>query len=274
MTDPWKAAFARFLDAALPYLDEIVIAGGWASRLHRLSPHAVELDFAPLLTSDVDTATPSVLPKREQTLGERMIRYGFVEQLSTNFKPPVTRYTLEEPEGFEVEFVANLSGGYRKWGGTEDATVEVAGITAQKLHYVDLLLVRPWTVKLRPQDGYPMEAKVLNVRVPNPVSYIVQKLLIYKHRRNKAAKDVLYIHDTLKVFGDAEDKLREEWLNLHAKMPPKWRHRCRARSSQIGSSDCAHVVQAAGIARAAGRSLDADIIATVLRVGLIFLERE
>jgi len=48
MTTPSNAAFARFLDAADPYLPHIVIAGGWASRLHRLCPRATAPDFMPL----------------------------------------------------------------------------------------------------------------------------------------------------------------------------------------------------------------------------------
>jgi hypothetical protein len=47
----------------------------------------------------------------------------------------------------------------------------------------------------------PVEGSVELV-VPNPVSFIVQKLLIHKRRDdNKKAQDVLYIHDSLELFG-------------------------------------------------------------------------
>ncbi len=48
--------------------------------------------------------------------------------------------------------------------------------------------------------------------LPNPVSFIIQKLLIHgKRQPNKRAQDLLYIHDTLELFGGALDDLRTVW---------------------------------------------------------------
>jgi len=48
----------------------------------------------------------------------------------------------------------------------------------------------------------------------NPVSYIVQKLLVSgKRKPDERAKDVLYIHDTLELFGSSIPELRAVWFD-------------------------------------------------------------
>src|SRR6266478_3248182 len=42
-----------------PWLDQVVVIGGWAHRLHRLHPAAQALDYAPLQTLDADVALPT-----------------------------------------------------------------------------------------------------------------------------------------------------------------------------------------------------------------------
>ena len=135
------------------------------------------------------------MPAREHGLNELMVASNFTEEPSSEFTPPVTHYVLDEPKGFDVEFLTNLPAGEYRRDGTPNATVAVAGVTALRLHYVRLLLVAPWTVTVRPEDGYPVAAAEVSLRIPNPASYVVQKLLIHKDRKGKAAKDVLYIHD-------------------------------------------------------------------------------
>jgi hypothetical protein len=50
--------------------------------------------------------------------------------------------------------------------------------------------------------------------VPNPVSFIVQKILVHDERKpGKKAQDVLYIHDTLELFGGALDELGALWAD-------------------------------------------------------------
>ena len=50
--------FARLVDALEPWLDQVVIIGGWAHRLYRLHPLAQPLDYEPLGTFDTDIAVP------------------------------------------------------------------------------------------------------------------------------------------------------------------------------------------------------------------------
>ena len=42
-----RDAFKRLLAALEPWLDRVVIIGGWAHQLYRLHPHAQELTYPP-----------------------------------------------------------------------------------------------------------------------------------------------------------------------------------------------------------------------------------
>ena len=86
-----------------------------------------------------------------------------------------------------------------------------SGITAQKMRHLELLLVSPWDLRIRPGKEIPIAADV-ELFVANPTSFIVQKLLIHSDRPpRKKAQDILYIHDTLELFGGALGDLRRLW---------------------------------------------------------------
>jgi hypothetical protein len=68
---------------------------------------------------------------------------------------------------------------------------------------------------------------------PKPKSFIVQKLLIQKYRDpKKQAQDVLYIHDTLELFGSSLEELRRVWED---KVRPKMSAKTARRSESLGS---------------------------------------
>lgn len=67
----------------------------------------------------------------------------------------------------------------------------------QKLRHLDLLLAAPWSVQIGPQREIAFDEPI-DIQVSNPVSFIIQKLLIHEKRKaGKKAQGVLYIHDTL-----------------------------------------------------------------------------
>lgn len=57
----------------------------------------------------------------------------------------------------------------------------------------------------------------------NPISFVIQKLLIHSKRpAHKKAQDVLYIHDTLQLFGASLDTLSTVWREeVRPKMPAR-----------------------------------------------------
>jgi hypothetical protein len=70
--------------------------------------------------------------------------------------------------------------------------------------------------------GVPVQIST-DVFLPNPVSFMAQKLLIQKYRRtDKQVQDALYIHDTLELFGGDLPALRELWHEkVRPTLPPK-----------------------------------------------------
>jgi hypothetical protein len=60
-------------------------------------------------------------------------------------------------------------------------------------------------------NGFPFQ-KPMQVRIANPANFLAHKVLIHNKRTSsKFAKDVLYIHDTLEIFGARLDDLNREW---------------------------------------------------------------
>ena len=153
----------------------------------------------------------------------RLSAAGFEQQLTGSHKPPVSRYTLgaDGPGGFYAEFLTPLTGRAITPDGDPIATQAVAGITAQRLRYLELLLKSPWTVALEAEWG---AASPQELQIPNPVSFIVQKLLIHNDRpRDKQAQDLLYIHDTLELFAPELDALAALWRDeLRGAMHANW----------------------------------------------------
>jgi hypothetical protein len=205
--------FSRLITALDPWLDRVVIVGGWAHRLYHLHPAAQKLDFAPLMTLDADVALPQTLPPQTPTIREALVAHGFQEEFRGDDMPPATLYHLGDSDsGFYAEFLTPLTGGEYTRSGKRKATAQIAGVNSQQLRFIELLLNAPWTVELS-TDHFGLPAPKA-VRVANPMGFLAQKLLIHRRRStDDQAKDILYIHDTLQVFGARLDGLRIEWTD-------------------------------------------------------------
>lgn len=222
-----RAAFAKLIGALEPWRHQLVFVGGWAHRLYRCHPRAQVPSYQPLATLDVDVA----FAQREQLSGNIQTSLrdaGFEQQLTGEHTPPVSRYTLgaDAPGGFYAEFLTPLIGSAFGRNGKPLATLEKAGVTAQRLRYLELLLQSPWTVTVDTAWGV---ASPLELRIPNPVSFIVQKLLIHDDRpRDKKAQDLLYIHDTLELFAPELDELALIWREqVRTAMHENWVQKLR-----------------------------------------------
>ena len=228
-----SAAFGRLIQALRPWLGHLVIVGGWAHRLHRLHPLAGTPAYAPLRTRDVDVALSLRAPV-DGDIRSALEAARFKPEYSGDNRPPVTHYTLTDDDaGFYAEFLVPLHGGEVKRDGSPDLTVSKAGVNAQKLRYLDLLLVAPWTVQIGPGKEIAFDVPV-DLLVPNPVSFIIQKVLIHDKRKpGKKAQDVLYIHDTLELFGSALDDLRSIWID---QVRPAMAARTAKRAEEAGES--------------------------------------
>jgi hypothetical protein len=218
-----EEAFSTLVDALRPWLGQLVFAGGWAHRLHRLHPLATPPAHRPVVTRDVDIAL-AARTSVAGDIGAALDRAGFVKRFVGTDNPPVTHYELGDARGaFYAEFLTPLLGDGRRRNGEPDVVEVKAGITVQKLRHLEVLLIEPWTVPVR-LSGRGVK---VTLAVANAVTFIVQKLLIHDKRKpSKRAQDVLYIHDTLELFGPALDEL-----------VPLWRERIRpALTSKQGET--------------------------------------
>ena len=210
--------FGKVAAALEPWLEQVVVVGGWAHRLCRLHPNAQSLSYPPLVTLDVDIAVPRHLPVEGQDIRQRLISRGFTEEFLGRDHPPATHYHLGDTHsGFYVEFLTPLVGGEYDRKNQRRATLQVAGATSQQLRSVGLLLSRPWTIDLSE------ESFAGRVQVANPASFVGQKLLIHRRRSvDDRARDLLYIHDTLQLFGSRLSELRTEWhVHLAPQIPDR-----------------------------------------------------
>ena len=233
------AAMARLVDALRPWRNQLVVVGGWAHRLHCYHPWASAPAYEPLLTKDADLAF-SLDAAPTGDIRSALLAAEFREVLSGDHRPPIAEYRLgEEHAGFFAEFLAPLKGGGETRRGIEDATVERAGVTAQKLRHLDLLLIAPMAVRLDANGGVPLK-RPADVLLANPVSFIAQKLLIRKSRKpEKQAQDALYVHDTIELFASTLDELNALW---HQGVRPTLRRKMikevdRLREEQFGRVD-------------------------------------
>lgn len=208
--------FGRLVAALDPWLDQIVIIGGWAHQLYRLHPHAQQLDYPPLTTLDTDVAMPAELPTKEQDIRERLLAQGFTEELLGDSHPPATHYRLGgDASGFYAEFLTPLVGSEYDRKQRRKATLHVGGVVSQQVRYIELLLHRPWSI------GFDLGEHTAEILIANPVSYLAQKILIHAKRgREDRAKDILYIHDTLEVFAPRLQELAELWREFVAPQLP------------------------------------------------------
>lgn len=249
----------RLLEAVLqtlePFLSKLVVVGGLAHRLHARDPRARRDAVKVIATYDVDLALDAT-----PTLGKRTIRSclsagGFEEVLIADAKPPSCRNVPQDgtsTSGY-VEFIAPRRGdGYSRTG-VRRATTQISGVSAWELAHVDLLLVRPWNVEFDVKSTSTSPARRLSARVVNPTAYLVQKLLVLAQRSQaKRAKDALYIHDTLVLFGHDPEPFREEWGRMRAQLPKATMAKLDKQRRVIEREDSI-TLDAARIARAQGR---------------------
>lgn len=192
-----------------PYLDDIVIAGGWVPYLYATHEEPSQEAVA-LKTRDLDLAVPREIPERERTIDQLLAEADFTCELRSLDTPPVTQYVLtHEGDEVEIEFITNARGaepGVR--------TVQ-SGLTAQELRYVDLLLEGKWALPLDRLSGGELEGRVW---VPTPAAFILQKALAHKKRTDllKKEKDLYYIFYVMDAFGGWHSWIGEELKALAA----------------------------------------------------------
>ena len=211
--NPEYASFARLVESLRPWLDQVVIVGGWAYRLYRLHPLAQRPQYEPLATLDADVALPRRFRVAGDEIYQRLAANGFEPEFFGHHRPPAAHYRLIDPGvQFYAEFLTPLAGSAVTKRGRQKATQRIGGISSQNLRYLEVLLTAPWSLTLSANAGFPLENEA-RMQIANPVSFLAQKILIHRRRnREERAKDILYMHDTIETFAMEIDDLRAKWV--------------------------------------------------------------
>src|SRR5271154_1361262 len=265
--DPELEAFSKFVVALAPWLGELVVVGGWAHRLYRLDPRARKLDYVPLTTLDGDVAVPPKLKKEESNVRKSLLDAGFEEEFIGEDRPPATHYHYGNGGGFYAEFLAPLEGSEYDRSGKRKATKEVGGISSQLLRYIEILLISPWKVELSEENGYAI-SPMRSVQIANPASFLAQKILIHEQRDYKdRAKDLLYMHDTVELFSETLDDLRQLFRGAVApKLHPRRLAEIEGAAEKLFGKVDDTIREGSLIA--AGRKLSPERLAETARAGL------
>jgi hypothetical protein len=222
--------FIRAMDALRPYTGDIVCIGGCANALYRHHLLAAPSSLAYVGTYDIDLAVADKVPVRNRKpIAYIMTSAGMKEQLYGTSERAVVKYApADESIVADVEFLCSSSGltGTRGGKGVPIAHEVQKKVMAQPMRYLELLLTRPWVVDVGNIPGF-AALKSVQLRIPNPASYIVQKILIQHEgrKRESVAKDFYYIFEVSVLFRNALDELRCDYQALCGEFPMKWMSR-------------------------------------------------
>jgi hypothetical protein len=217
----------RGLSAVEPYLDEIVVAGGWVPHVYELLYDAAKAGRSPR-TRDIDLAVPRSIPVKEKSIDALLTEANFKCEFTSITTPPVTKYFATDGDDIEIEFITDAPGG-------PEAVVSVQpDLTAQELHYVGLLLQEPWSVDAADIGG---GSANFTFFVPAPAAYIFHKSLVFRDRtdRLKREKDLYYVFFILEAFPEWEG-LVQDGLTQLAVTKAAWFKKSRKNLAEIFQS--------------------------------------
>ena len=216
--DDFKRGLFKTLSILEDYLQDIVIAGGWAPLIyyHYLMANK---NLNPLRTKDIDILVPSKLKIiANKTIDELLVKAGLKSIFRSLHTPPVIHYE-GKLEGCEVELDFLTT---QKNKAENKVILVQKGLHAQSLPFVSILLENTVWIKI---DDYPLDKnKYLEIMVPTPGAYIFNKGLTFTRRNKKIkrAKDLYYIFDILVNCQELMTGIVEESEKLNKNYPKKW----------------------------------------------------
>jgi|GEM_PF-881855 len=216
--------------AVRPYLDRLILVGGCASALYAYHEAALGGPRA-MVTGDIDIASADQLPiaSQEKSLAQLLAEGGFKAESASKGNPPVVKYTSRDGAvGYDLEFLCPLRGHRKDRQVEQGSGVRIqSDMVASPLQYLEILLTNPWRVDLAKMNPSGSGETLPSVQLPNPASYVVQKLLMRDRAREVEAKrkDCYYIYNLSVMFRDATDKIAEEYENLEKQIHRRWLQR-------------------------------------------------
>jgi hypothetical protein len=171
---------------------------------------------------------------------------GFKLDFRGDHIPPVMKFvpkgTLGRPaevNQYTVEFLTPMTGAPIGRNKRAVVTSDIqAGVTAQRLRYLDLLLDHPWRVSLAELPGIPKETRTVKIRLPHPGLFIVQKILISedRNRLDRRPKDMAYVYQVVSLFRRELMALAED-VRVQMDATPTWhKHKWLVRFTRLAGS--------------------------------------
>ena len=203
----------KAIEVLAPYLDEIVIVGGWVPFLYNRygqmpSPHPL------LRTMDIDVVVPRHVEERGRpTIDELLSRAGYEARIYGS-DVSVVKYELTSPVT-ETEFLTPEVGKPGK-----AALAVQRGLTAQALRYLQILLENTKKIKIN-DTTYGSDISLV-VTVPSPGAFIYQKGLTLSRRHSKVSKDLYYIFSFVDSSGGLRDSILTEINSLRSRYAARW----------------------------------------------------
>lgn len=190
------------------YKNDVVVIGGICAAIyHREQQEAIGTQ---LFTTDLDLACEEErVVARGAKISSVLEDAGFDEVLEKAGEQVVSKYTKQQGGTlFEVEFLLPARG-----SDPDQVGYVQPDLTAEKVRYLDLLLVEPDLVE------WNFGETSVEFRRPKPGLFILQKALSVGQRRDqeKRRKDYAYILTVIELFSDEMDRLVEQAVQASKK---------------------------------------------------------
>lgn len=160
-------------------LEHVVLIGSWAEYIYEISDYLKGFE-ANLKTKDIDFLIKNINKPKE---GINIVKILEKEGYETSIDYISGIFKFYKSKDLEVEFLAREIGK----GQSEPYKVPSFGIKAEGLRFTDLLV----------RNTVNIEVKNMEITVPIPQAYLLQKIIINSHRGKKAKKDYLSIENLM-----------------------------------------------------------------------------
>jgi hypothetical protein len=206
-------SFIKTIEILKPYLSDVVVVGGWVPFLYRKYGN-VPARHPSLRTMDIDMAVPKTLNKGDRpTIDELLLKAGYKASLYGSARA-VVKYELQA-EGIEIEFLTPEIGK----PGNPIISVQ-QGLNAQALRYLQILIENTIIITIRYDlDGIKTG---VDLRIPSLGTFVYQKGLTLRLRKEKVAKDLYYIFDIIDSSSEIRNSILSEINDLREQYQRQW----------------------------------------------------
>ena len=200
---PYEKALLNILWELRPYLDDLVVIGGWVPYLYREYGGFHRWNGRLSFTAEVDVLVERPIPAGDRPPIADLLRgAGFAPDPAVS-TPSSAVWQNDPKQGEKVEFLVSHQGTARQLG-SPVVVPEQRELAAIGLQGLDLLHRHTSTLKV-PTGRIGDEVRVLEVHVPTLGAYVVNKASAFMRRPGvpgeqknpKRAKDLLYLRDLL-----------------------------------------------------------------------------